>query len=180
MVGMVVEEELDFNGVFGAGALVDPSLAVLGAKGTIDISGFPGNVYGGTRLVVVELKFEREGEFALGLDFYRTAGEREDVFIGGDGETLDTEISFRGAVVTAVDPADEKAVVEVKLIRQGGRLALNFEDLSGFEYVIEESGDLREWGEVATVSGDGGEFVRVVKVERARRFFRVRCRRLPP
>ncbi|MDG2122893.1 MAG: hypothetical protein P8J87_04300 [Verrucomicrobiales bacterium] len=84
------------------------------------------------------------------------------------------------ARVTAVDPADEKAVVEVKLIRQGGGLALTFEDLSGFEYVIEESGDLREWGEVATVSGDGGEFVRVVKVERARRFFRVRCRRLPP
>ena len=180
VVGITAEEELDFNGVFGAGAQTDTDLAVLGAKGTIDIAGFPGNEYGGERLVVFELRFDEVGEFELGLDFFRTAGEREDVFIDGAGESLDGGIAFRGAVVRVGEPAVDKAEVGVGLVRAGDGFELRFDDPVGFEFVIEESGDLREWSEVVRVVGDGGRFVRAVGVEGRRRCFRVGCSRLPP
>ena len=67
----------------------------------------------------------------------------------------------------------------VRIERQGGAVALSFEDTSGVEYVIERSEDLAAWREVETLVGDGGEVVWLAGSAGKVGYFRVVRRGVP-
>ncbi len=95
-----VVSALNFNGVLGPPAQTNTDLAVLGAKGTIEF--LVGVDYAGPLLATYNVRINAVGNFTFGLDFFNTLGPTEQIFIGGNGQVLDSVITFGEATVNVV------------------------------------------------------------------------------
>ena len=103
---IAVEPELDHFG-FAPGAFKQVQVGFGGAKGNIDQLG-PYSPYLGSLLL--EFTFTNLASavdsYPLELDFFRTVGPDEQMFVNGAGSLLDSEIIFRSAEVRVVpEPA---------------------------------------------------------------------------
>ncbi len=154
---IAVPPELDFRGVFGPGAMIDPDPGVLGAWGTIDVSTTPLVPYTGSLLVTYELSLDSVGDFDFTLDFYRIIGPTENVFVSGDGTPLDTLITFGSTTVRVVPGEDFPPTVFAR--RLGDNIELRFATIDGVDYTVQWGNDLREWNFLTMFTGDGNEAV---------------------
>jgi len=102
---MRVPGALDFNGIAGAGALLDAGLGYATAKGTVDLLGASLRPYDSALIAVVGLVPTRRevgltGTLSLGL--YPAFEPGEAVFVGGDGTVLDADLGFGTATFTLI------------------------------------------------------------------------------
>lgn len=120
--GIAVPEDLEFNGVVGAGAFREVGEGYAGVKGTVDFFGLPLSVYQGSLLAsfaITDLS-SAPGEYLLTLRGFNTLGPTEQLFVAGDGQVLDDFITYRGATVQVVP---EPAPLALLLV-SGGLLGL--------------------------------------------------------
>jgi hypothetical protein len=99
---MVVPELSHFG--FSAAPFVQVSPGFAGAKGNIDVTVDPQVDYVGSSLVKFTLTNTATGPdtYPLTLDFFRTVGPNEQLFLDGLGNVLDPEIQFGSARVIVV------------------------------------------------------------------------------
>lgn len=98
---------LDFFG-FGAGAFESVAAGFAGVKGNIDQLVNPLVPYRAPLLAEITFTNLAAGpdSYPLGLDFFNTLGENEQLFVDGTGAALDPQIQFRPArVVVIPEPA---------------------------------------------------------------------------
>jgi hypothetical protein len=95
--------ELDHFG-FAAGALTDVNPGVAASKGNIDQLENPLVPYQGNLLMTVTVTnlAAPVDQYPLELDFFRTLGANEALFVDGAGNILDDEIIFEPALVRVV------------------------------------------------------------------------------
>lgn len=158
VVNISVPPELDFLGFRGPGALVDTSVDVLGVKGTIDVLADPRTNYGGSLLATFELAFFELGEVTLDLELFRTLGPTEDVFVAGDGTTLDENITFGSATVNVLTVEEVFPKIILAFAGAGNAdIQIHFLTMNGFTYVLQWSDDLNNWTDLMSWIGDGSE-----------------------
>jgi hypothetical protein len=92
-------------GTFGEGLnlIVGPGSA--GAKGSVDPSVLPPQGYTGSALAsfqITDLSLAPGKSYQLRLELFRTLGPTESVFVSGQGDQLDGNISFGTAFVEVV------------------------------------------------------------------------------
>jgi hypothetical protein len=102
--GISVPDDLEFNGVVGAGAYREVGEGFAGVKGTVDFFGLPLTFYQGSLLAAFEITDQSRtlGEYPLNLRGFNTLGPTEQLFVDGGGQVLDNLITFRGATVQVV------------------------------------------------------------------------------
>jgi hypothetical protein len=103
-----VPPALDFNGVLGHGAYRATGPGFAGVKGTIDFFAQPLNYYPGSLLAsfAVTDRSLTPGQYTLSLSGFNTLGPTESLFVDGQGQVLDSAISFGTATVRVVpEPA---------------------------------------------------------------------------
>lgn len=113
---------LDYDGVNGAPAAVDVDPAVLGAKGTINVFEMPQVPYTGSLLATYQMQFVQVGTVRLKLHPYNTLGPTEDIFVSGNGMSLDDFVVFRETEVNVIpEPAVTWAAVLTTWLLAGRR-----------------------------------------------------------
>lgn len=120
---------LDFFG-FGPGAFEQVAAGLAGVKGNIDQFGNPLQPYGGTLLAEVTFTnlASAVDNYPLDLDFFRTVGPNEQLFLDGQGIVLDPGVMFRGARVLVV-PEPQSGLLAIVAI---GSLAVGFRRARGW------------------------------------------------
>jgi hypothetical protein len=102
---ITVPPPLDFNGVLGAGALKAFEDGFAGVKGTVDFSSTSVQSYPGSLLSTILLA-DMSGYFGaayeLHLEFFRTVGPSETLFVDGLGTSLDDRIIFGSTVIMVI------------------------------------------------------------------------------
>lgn len=161
-----VPAELDYT-AFATGATKDLSPGVTGVKGNTLFTEDAAQPYVGTLLATFTLEGVRPGEVDLGLEFYRTVGLSEDVFLSTDGTVLDPFITFGAATLTvAVAPR-----LELTRLDHGG-LLVSYGMVAGLRYVLRSSPDLQDWEVMAETVGRAATRVAFeVPGDRGRRTF---------
>jgi hypothetical protein len=113
-----VPSPLDFNGVFGPGALRTVDAAGGGVKGTVNIDPLV-EAYRNALIATFNLE-NRVGtvgaSYPLTLDLFRTLGPAESIFVDGLGNTLDQRIVFGTAMVTVVPEPSLMALLGLPLV----------------------------------------------------------------
>jgi len=92
---------LDFFGTAGPGAFIDAAPGVLGIKGSVDVLGAAPPHAGGT-LARYVFSFAENGRYTLTPRAFNTLGPTEDIFVSGNGLSLDDSITFEPTSVTVV------------------------------------------------------------------------------
>jgi len=142
---------LDFNGIFGPGAMVDSDSAVLGIKGTISPS-LPLAPYNGALVARYELVFSEVGPLLLNLARWQTVGPNEDVFVAGDGTSLDDALILGSAAVWVVT----RPVLTLRLAPfPSADVEIEFETVPGVRYFLEVTENYEQWTDLTTTIGDG-------------------------
>jgi hypothetical protein len=103
-LGVEVPPPLDFNGIAGPGAFIGQDATFIGAKGTVDLSRNPIEMYQGTVLAEFQFRFTQPGIYDLSLDFFNTLGPTEQIFVNQDGMPIDNQIQFRPGQIQVVVP----------------------------------------------------------------------------
>lgn len=101
---ITVPAPLDFNGVLGVGALKQIESNLMAVKGTVRPDPLV-EAYKSELLAIFNLQITgaRLGDsIPLELDIFRSIGTTETVFVDGEGNDLDSRITFGSAVVTIV------------------------------------------------------------------------------
>lgn len=141
LTAITVPAELDYNG-FSSGARIDADPAILGAKGNINLGS--GN-YAGTLIATYVFSYDSPGTYNLGLEIYRTLGENEDVFIDGDGVTIDDLIEpiAATATLTVIDPIPDLESINFRIFEViGNTVTLSFNPQAGFDHTAEFKNNL--------------------------------------
>jgi hypothetical protein len=130
---------LDFFG-FAPGAFEQVSPGFAGVKGNIDMFENPLVPYSSSLLAELTLTnlASAVDSYPLTLDFFRTVGPNEQLFLNGMGGTLDPDITFRSArVVVIPEPATLEMLVAASVCgwiwlrrRKGARRAPRLGDSS--------------------------------------------------
>lgn len=176
-----VPAELNFNG-FAPGALKDLDPNVIGVKGNVRVP--PGAPYTGVLIATFELTFQALGQFVMDLALFEILGPSEDVFLTGNGITLDDVITFAGATVSVVESIEITEVVQPEIslpsfpapFAPGAGVEVRFRTAYGLHYILQTSLDLIHWTDVGpVVIGDGCvfEFVHLDAGSALERFYRV-------
>jgi hypothetical protein len=114
---IVVPPPLNFNGVLGPGALKQMGADVFGVKGTIDFDAIAA-AYEGALIGTFNIKnlVTTVGEsYPLTLDFFRTLGPNETLFVDGTGTALDPRITFGSAMIVIVPEPSVLALLAIPL-----------------------------------------------------------------
>jgi hypothetical protein len=175
VIDVGVPPPLDFFGVT-PGALVESSPSLIGVKGNINIFADPMVPYGGELLATIKLSFAAIGEYRIDLDFLRTVGPNEQIFLSGDGTVLDDAITFGAVTVRVLDEAQILPLVAVGRSGAGGEdVDVSFPTIRGLTYTIQACDDLVNWTDLETIVGDGDEFLfhDPARGSERRRFYRV-------
>lgn len=100
---VTVPPPLDHFG-FDPGAFSQTAAGSVGVKGNVDAGVFPTVGYGQPLLATITLTnlASAPDSYPLTLDFFRTVGINEDLFVDGNGNVLDPVIEFRSARVVVV------------------------------------------------------------------------------
>ncbi|MGV3771804.1 MAG: PEP-CTERM sorting domain-containing protein [Verrucomicrobiales bacterium] len=100
-----VPSVLNFNGPLGPGALIETSGNSIGIKGTVDTSSDAIEFYSSPLLATFTsplLLGEQGSSAQFSLEFFRTVGPSETLFVDGLGNNLDGQILFDTATITVV------------------------------------------------------------------------------
>ena len=114
---IIVPPPLDFNGVFGAGAFKESSASSIAVKGTVNTAGPDVKPYSLPLIATFSSpQFISEGSSTrLTLEFFRTLGSTETLFVDGLGNDLDSQIVFGSTTITVVPEPSTVALLSVGL-----------------------------------------------------------------
>lgn len=154
VTGIEVPPELDFNLLTGTAAK-DLSPGVWSVTGHVSIAALPSSYYTGSLLATYTVQFSEPGTYTLGLDLNRTAGPSEEVFIDGDGVTLDGELTPMGTTQVVVGEFEPPILTLAEAVSPAGAIDLEFQTSNGVSYILRTSTDLAGWTNLLTFVGDG-------------------------
>lgn len=175
-VGAIVPvAELDFNGL-ADGAQIDTSSEVIGIKGNID---FLEQDYTGNALGSVTLTLTATGLYTFSLAEFRTLGDDESIWLDGDGETIDAQITYDAIQITAAEIPESLPAIAISTGPDSASdIKLSFPTQLGFSYEIQHRVKLDDgqWMSLDTLPGSGLDavYIRPGALMQDRAFYRVR------
>lgn len=151
--GIEVPPELDFNISTGAAAK-DLTPDIWSVKGHVALAA-PPTYYTGTLLATYTVQFTQPGTYTLGLVVNQTQGSSESVFVDGDGNTLDGELTPMGTTQVVVGQLSAPVLTITRPSAPAGAVDLKFQTSDQVTYTLKTSTNLRTWSDLTTIAGDG-------------------------